>query len=329
MTRDIELLKRACTYVQQSGATPYVRGNTDPRTETESPEATGHEDIVQVRVEMSPTRPASTFASVRAMAEQPHELMLVTDSAHVTETIRNRLCTPVKGTTGDQVTLYTGIGHLRTDGDVIGYGGADGQPRWRVRGDPDQTRVCELLLNERVIATYDLTTGTGTVDIDALEAEADIVEVVSATSFTASSTPPSVEYWLQQPALYPSLATLDTVSIMTMDELDSGQLSTAPTAQHQPTSTARFVDQVVRNRTIASPGESISVDALSSGIKRAYNLLAGPDSAMAPVVDIEDVLADIDALTLEEAATTVVADRAWALPADGADAVTPEGFNVD
>jgi len=329
MTRHTELLEQACTCLLQSGATPYVRGNTDPRTETESPEATGHEDIVEVRVEMSPTRPASTFASVRAMAEQPHELMLVTDSAHVTETIRNRLCTPVKGTTGDQVTLYTGTGHLRADGDVIGYGGADGQPRWRVRGDPDQTRVCELLLNERVIATYDLTTGTGTVDIDALEAEADTVKVVSATSFTASSTPPGIEYWLREPALYPSLATLDTVSIMTMDELDSGQLSTAPTAQHQPTSTARFVDHVLQHRTVRSPGESIPVDALSTAITRADNILAGPDSTMAPAADLEDVLAELDHLTLDDAETTVVADRAWALPADGADAVTTEGSNVN
>ena len=36
-----------------------------------------------------------------------------------------------------------------------------------------------------------------------------------------------------------------------------------------------------------------------------------------------------DALTLEESATTVVADRGWALPADEADAATTEDSNGD
>jgi hypothetical protein len=315
-------------------ATPNVTHVRDARPD-------GHPDVqfhcylddepADVSVIETGKRPKTPIQAAYNATEHDVAHLIVAPDEVTGTRINHWLRAPVANVTGDGVQFYMDTEVVERD-DVVAVTAAETTaPAWEVRGtdaDADRARVCELQYGDQVLATYNLERETITFKDDRwTEIDRQVDDgarpAIAPTADRLTVPGPATWHPIGRPLTVPSTVSLLDSAVYALPEASGDGLTRIDAESERTESaedsdyerTAAVVNELLAQRTVASPNASIGYEAFAA--LAVSRLQAEGHNPSKPVVN--QVLTHTDGVTIQRVLVDgqmqqQLCGRAWAVP---------------
>ena len=287
------------------------------------------DEATDVTVIAAENKPAPAVRAAYDATERDTAHMIVAPDEMTGSRIIRWLRAPILNATDEAIQLYQQMEAVERDETVAVTAAETTVPEWWVRGtdaDEDRTRVCELRDDDQVLATYDVERGTtrfkddAWAEIDRLEGE-EPRPAVAPIADRQTVSRPATWHRITAPLIVPSKAPLTDSAVYALPEASGDGLTKMDTVSPWTQSelgtddeqTAAVVDELLSQRTVASPTAAIGYDAFKTLVASRLQT----DGCAPSKLLIHKALTHSDRLTIKPAAVDgqrQLCGRAWAVP---------------
>jgi len=310
-------------------ATPNITHVRDARTDSH-PGVQIYCDLgdepADVTVITAATKPEPVVKAAYNATKRDTAHLIVAPDEMSGRRINHRLRAPIMNATDAGIQLYERMEAVERNETVAVTAAETTMPEWWVRGtdaDTDRTRVCELRYDDRTLATYDIEGGTirfednAWVEIDRQEGD-EACPAVAPIADRRTVSRPTTWHPITRPLTVPSMVSLTDIAVYALptasdDGLTQIDKRTESEWGTDNERTVAVVDELLRQRTVASPTAAIGYDAVEMlAASRLQTEGREPSKLL-----ISKALTNADCVTIKRAAEDgrrQLCGRAWAIP---------------
>lgn len=287
------------------------------------------DEATDVTVIAAENKPALAVRAAYDATDRDTAHLIVAPNERTGSRIIRWLRVPIANATDEGIQLYQQMEALERDETVAVTAAETSVPEWWVcstDADEDRTRVCELRDDDQVLATYDFERGTTRFNDDAW-IEIDRQERDNAPSAVApiadhqTVSRPATWQPITRPLTVPSAAPLTDSAVYALPEaagdgliqMDTVSQRTRPELRTDYEQIAAVVDELLSQRTVASPTAAIGYDAFKMLVASRLQT----DGCAPSKLLIHKALTHSSRVTIKRAAVDgqlQLCGRAWAVP---------------
>ena len=287
------------------------------------------DEPADVTVITAATKPEVVVQAAYTATERDSAHLIIAPDEVSGRRINRWLRAPMMNATDAGIQLYRGMEAVERNEMVAVTAAETTMPEWWVRGtdaDTDRTRVCELRYDDQVLATYDIEDGTtrfednSWIEIDRQEGDKACPAVAPIADRRTVSRPATWDP-ITRPLTIPSTVSLTDSAVYALPAASDDGLTQIDTALQRTESewgtdyerTAAVVDELLRQRTVASPTAAIGYDAVEM-LAASWLQTEGREPSK---LLISKALTNADCVTIKQTAEDgrrQLCGRAWALP---------------